>query len=417
MPLGPTTLVALALPLMILALTGFHLSPGNSVAGAAAVGRWELVWSLSEFHGVQNRFREVIGDEAVFPVSWRRVTNRTGDRLAFFDASGDLEEAIELAPDEGAIASHDGSAYLVWTTDPIRRAYRSFRFVRRGEAPLTWEATAKGEPALLAPDGSLFVIANREDHVDPMHSGRSDTGGSLQIVGASGDVRGELPIFPFYASLTGDERRIALLHNRELVVLDRDGRLAWNREVALDQMCSREGVAQLAAAGGVIVVGGTGGREMDRRAIIGLHPVRRGAIEVFDDDGRFLWSEEQPDDTDLWFQMSAALSSDGDHLATCHSAAREIEVRLYEARTGALVWSQRTPRRDGCRVLSISERGDLVVLCHGDTRTSVTGWDREGDVVWDGVVPFSGRVATLAHGDLLVSDRWIVRLSPEYAEL
>jgi hypothetical protein len=68
-------------------------------------------------------------------------------------------------------------------------------------------------------------------------------------------------------------------------------------------------------------------------------------------------------------------------------------------------------------VLSISERGDLVVLCHGDTRTSVTGWDREGDVVWDGVVPFSGRVATLAHGDLLVSDRWIVRLSPEYAEL
>jgi hypothetical protein len=402
--------------LLVPCLTGFQVVPPHSVRGQGDVGDWELLWSFSEVDGVQNRFRQVVDRDRAFPVAWRRVTDRSGDRLAFFNRDGDMEETIELSPHDGAVASRDGRSYLTWTEDPVHRNYSSFRFVSRDAIDLAWEATAKGAPTLLAPDGSMFVIATREDKMDLIHSGQSETVGSLQVVGASGDVRGEFPIFPFYARLTGDERHIVLLHNRELVVLDRDGNLAWNREVSLDQMCNREGVTQLAAAGGVIAVGGTGGRDGGRRSLVGIHPVRRGAIEVFDDDGRLLWRDEQPEDSDLWFQMTAAISADGRYLATCHSASREIEVRLYEARSGKLLWSHDTRRRDGCRALSITGEGDLVVLSHGDTRTTVTAWDRAGDVVWEGHVPFSGRVARIAEGDLLVSDQWIVQLRPVRSE-
>jgi WD40 repeat protein len=143
-----------------------------------------------------------------------------------------------------------------------------------------------------------------------------------------------------------------------------------------------------------------------------MHETRRGTLRAFTDEGRLLWNIDQ-DDTDLlWFQISLALSRDGETLATFYTDARDVRVRLFDAGTGRQVWERTTSRRSGTSCLSVSPDGQLVVLAHGDVRTSVTAWSREGDVVWEGEIPLTARVARIeAHG-LLVASQWVVQLTP-----
>ncbi len=381
-------------------------------AGQGVVGEWTLLWRRASLADDVNRFRELVGPDVEFPIRARAIHRVNEDRLVFFDRDGFMDGELRLQPGERAVASEDGSAHLIWSADPVSRTQSHFRYYRQGNPEPDWEANAPGEPVLFAPDGSYFVIAAPDPEFDGFDRLVTDEGGSVQIVGSEGEVRGELPFHPTYAALTQDARRVALLHLKELVVLGADGRLEWNVPVPVDALIRREGRSQLEAAGGYVVVCGTG--EVPGRGT--FRALRRGSIRVFQDDGTPVWSVDQPDDESLWFQLSCALAPDGSTLATFHADAREIVVQAWDMGTGERLWRRTTPRRTGGRCLSVAPRGELIVLTHGDFRTRVEAWDREGSVVWDGVVPFDSRTARIGEQHLLSAAQWIVQLQPEWPE-
>jgi hypothetical protein len=386
-------------------------------AGSGKRGKWRIVWSLAEADSGRSVFHDRVGEDVEFPFLSRRVDDAGGPRLVFFDGEGQVAETVRFGPGEDGIASADASVYILWTVDPAAAHLRNFRFFRRGIETPDWEVTARGDPVLIAGDGSLFLVAERAKGVDRFQRVELYAGGSLQVVGAGGEVRGELPIYPSYARFTGDERRIAILHDEELVVLGRDGRLEWDRAVPIDEIAPRDGLSQLETAGGVIVVAGTGTREDESgESSFQLHATRLGAVAAYTDAGRRLWRHEQPDGEEYWFQVSAAISVDGSVVATCHSSRREIVVRLYEAQSGELLWTRTARRGTGFRSLSVAPGGGMTVLVHGSTTTDVTAWDREGSVVWEGYLPVQGKVATIGRHDLLLFDRWIVELTPDSSE-
>jgi outer membrane protein assembly factor BamB len=384
----------------------------HELSGRGRRGEWRIVWSLADAETGRSDFRRLVGEGVDFPFRSRRA----GDRLVFFDADGRVEQAIALGPGEEGLASGDASAYVLWTVDPTASALRSFRFFRRGAAAPDWEVTARGDPILFAADGSLFVVAERAQGVDRFQRAAPSAGGSVQVVGAGGEVRGELPIYPLYSRFTGDGRRIAMLHDGELLVVGRNGRLEWDRAVPLDEMSPREGLSQLEAGGGVIVVAGTGAAGDVGSSPFGLHVVRRGSVLAYADDGKLLWRHDQPADEELWFQVAAAIAPDGSVVATCHSSRRDVVVRLHEGRTGEVLWTRSASRGAGFRSLSVTPDGGMTVLVHGASTSEVTAWDREGLVVWEGYLPVQGKVAKIGSHDLLAFDQWIVELVADRTE-
>ena len=382
-------------------------------SGQGTVGSWSLVWRITETDEGTNLFRQTVGPGPVFPFRARLVDRIEGRRIVLFDDDGSIDGEIALAADERAAVAEDGSAYLVWRPEPLRARHFEYRFHRVDNPEPVWDAVAPGEPAFFAPDGSLFAIAAPDTAVDRFQRAWLAPGGRVQIVGASGDIRGEMPILPAYVRMTGDGRRIAMLHREELVVLGRDGVLDWSAAVPIDALVPREGHSQLEAAGGRIVVSGTGQLPPERSRGLGLHGSRRGTLRVFSDDGRPLWKIDQEDEHSLWFQISLALSDDGETLATFHSTGREILVRVFEGATGQTLWQTAAPRQHGTSCLSVSPDGQWIVLTHGDLRTGVEAWNREGDRVWHGEIPYPARVVRMGANGLLVADRWIVRLEPE----
>jgi WD40 repeat protein len=386
----------------------------HGLSGAAKRGTWRVVWTLFDAEDGQNDFRRIMGAEMRFPIRSGRISDAKGERLVLLDEDGEVERTITLGPGEEAMAAPNGSTYLLWTEDPTASEFRTFGYFRRYEEVPDWEVTARGEPILIAEDGSLFLVAERGKGVDTFRRRELFSGGTMQVVGAGGEVRGELPLYPWYAALTGDQRRIVMLHDEELIVLGRDGRLDWDRSVPIDDISLRDGISQLEAAGDVIVVSGTG-RVPREPGDLGfqLHVTRRGCVIAYSDKGRRLWGHEQPDDEEYWFQVSAAISPDGTAVATCHSSRSDIVVRLYESKTGKLLWTRSARRGTGFRSLSVSHAGELIVLVHGASTTDVLAWDRAGATVWEGFLPLNAKIARIANDNLLVFDRWIVELTPE----
>jgi len=180
--------------------------------------------------------------------------------------------------------------------------------------------------------------------------------------------------------------------------------------IPIDAVAHRPGISQLESAGGVIVVCGTG--ETEASSVLRIR--RRGTIHAFSDSGRPLWTVDQPESEALWFQLSASLSPDGGTLATYHSDGRDIVLQAWDGRTGERLWRRTAARRSGARHVSVAPHGRLVVLTGGDLRTFVLAWDREGTLVWDGTLPFPSGDAAVLDEHLLASDRWIVRLEPEF---
>jgi hypothetical protein len=411
MPVNPVRSMLVLMMLLVPALLPAPLARAQD-GGRALVGEWTLLWRQSGLDEDMNRFREHVVEDVEFPIRSRTVQRGHDNRLVYFNRYGNVIGELVLAPGEQAMASEDGSVHLLWSPDAGHPNVSNFRFYRTENPEPEWEATAAGEPVVLAPDGSFFVLAAPDPEFDGFDRLITDEGGSVQIVGAQGDVRGELPFHPTYVVLTSDAKRVALLHLEELVVLGSDGRLDWNVPVPVDALIRREGRSQLEAGGGYIVVCGTG----ERAGTGTFRAERRGTIRAFRDDGTPAWSVDQPDDEPLWFQLSASLSPDGSTLATFHSDSREIVVQAWDMPTGRRLWRRTTPRRTGGRCLSVARRGELVVLTHGDFRTLVVAWDREGTVVWEGVLPFDSRTSRVGDHHLLSSAHWIVRLDPEWPQ-
>ena len=385
----------------------------SAETGRGTTGTWTMVWRISETGKEINFFRPIVGDSVAFPFRARVLDRITEPCVALFDGNGDLEGEIALEPGERALVAENGSAHLVWRPEPLHASQFEYRFYRSENPEPAWDAVAPGEPMLFAPDGSLFVIVSPDTSLDRFQRAWLHPGGRVEVVDATGDIRGELPILPVYARLTGDQQRIALLHPGELVVLKRSGVLDWSEDVPIDAVVAREGHSQLEAAGGRIVVSGTGQIPPEEVRGLMLHAERRGTLRVFADDGRLLWKQDQDESDVLWFQISLALSADGGTLATFHSTARELQVRVYDTDNGETLFRASTPRRSGTSSLSVSPDGQIVLLAHGDLRTSVVAWTREGHVVWQGDIPYPARVARIASGGLLVAERWIVRLEPD----
>jgi outer membrane protein assembly factor BamB len=398
-----------------MALAGLLLAAGPAAAegGAGTIGEWQLVWRYSESEGYQNRFREMAGNDAEFPVCWRRTADGQGDRLVFFDRDGEVEAERSLVVGQDGIASDDGSSVLVWSDRP-ESGGRTFLFERRAVPGSGWEANATGDLLLMAPDGSFFVLASRERNRDRFQRIVENGGGELQLVGREGDVLGELPVYPLFTAISGDGRRVFFLHNEQLIALGRDGRLEWERPVPLDQLSSRSGVPQLAAGPGIVVVCGTGPAGQSAG---GLHQERSGTLIALDERGQVRWERRQQDEEELWFQMSAAVSPDGGVVATCHARANLLEVRAWDAESGELLWAQTAVRRSGFRSLSLLAGGSLVVLAQCDNQTLVDAWDGEGTRVWNGVVPFASREAKVEGLAWLVGEEWVVKLISPDGEL
>lgn len=400
-----------ALPGVLAVLALVAAPPARAESGSGRVGDWELVWRYSETEGYQNRFREIVGNDAAFPFGWRmQVADDGGLRLVLYDEDGDVETVVPLGRDEQAVASEDGSAWLIWAELPDDLERREFRYFQRGRPEPDWEAVATGRPILMAPDGTLFVLASQTPLRDQFQRLSPRGIGLLQVVGAGGEVRGELPVFPIFARLTGDGRRIVFLYDEEVITVGRDGILDWQLPVAVDNLSFRDVVPQLAVGQGIVVVCGTGPREGQGES---LHPPRQGTILALDDEGRVKWSRRQGDEDDLWFQISTAVSADGGTVATVHAPPRFYEIQAWDGATGEPLWSQRVRRASGFRSLSVSPGGRAIVFAVGDNHTSVTAWNREGTVIWDGLLPFASKDAWLAGDDLLVAEKWVVKLGLE----
>lgn len=400
------------LPAVLAALALAGAAGARAESGTGRIGDWELIWRYSESEGYQNRFREIAGNEVVFPFSWRRMNGVEGPRLVFFDADGQEEDAVKLGSGEEAVASEDGSAWLAWAERPEDTDTHEFRYWQRGATEPDWEAVAPGRPILFAPDGSLFVLASQTPLRDQFQRLSLEGVGLLQVVGAGGEVRGELPIFPIFARMTGDERRIVFLHDEEVIALGRDGILDWQLPVGVDNLSFRDGVPQLATGRGIVVVCGTGPRG-EASTGTALQPPRQGTILALDDEGRVKWSRRQREEDDLWFQISAAVSADGGTVVTVHAPPRFYEIQAWDGETGEPLWSQRVRRASGFRSLSVSPTGRVIAFALGDNHTTVTAWNREGTVIWDGSVPYASQSPTLAGDDLLVARNWIVKLGLE----
>jgi outer membrane protein assembly factor BamB len=242
-----------------------------------------------------------------------------------------------------------------------------------------------------------------------------DGSGRLQLVGAGGDVLGELPIYPAYSALGGGEEHVVFLHQGQVLALDRDGRLAWEHPVPLDNLAQRGGVPQLATAPGIVVVCGTG--RSGERSGGSMHTPRRGSLIALDEDGRVLWQRSESDDEELWFQMSAVVSPDGGTVVTCHAKANVLEIRAWDAAEGDLLWTQTAVRHSGFRCVSVAPGAALVVLAQCDNQTSVDAWDGEGTTVWSGNIPLASREAKIVGDHWLAGEQWIVKLSSRGAEL
>jgi len=379
-------------------------------SGAGSLGDWALVWRFES--GIEvNRFRAEMGDSVPFPFRSRIVRDASsGDRIVLLDPDGNSEEEFSLDPGEQIRVAHDAASWLRWSRDPVRGGLSQFRYFRRGDPEPVWEAMADGEPVLFAPDGSLFVLTSEDSSRDLYQRVSLERTGRTQLVGAGGEVRAELPVRPIFASLTGDEGHLVLFVDNELFVLTREGTLAWTAKLPIDQLIARDGHGLLQAKGGRIAIAGTGEKEPVGSSAWSVHPNRVGRIRVLDEAGRLLWKADQPEDEPLWFQITPCLSEDGTALVTVHSEASDVIVRAWDMETGEPIWMRRESRHAGVRNVSMTPDGQFVAVTHGEIRTRVKVWDREGDLVWEGTVPYSSRTPELATGGLLVAERWIVKL-------
>lgn len=408
-PLLGTALVAL---LLIAAALGSP-APANAApeSDKGDRGSWELVWRYDEANGVRNHFAPEFAEGRSFPISWRVLRDTRGQRLQFYDSRGELAKTVALAPGERAIASEDGRAWVVFAADSSDTDSNRIRSFRGGDVPL-WEAFTAGEPLLLSPGGEALVLGARTESRSPRFFDSS--GGQIQILGGeTGETRGELPVYPPYVRVAGDGRKLAFLHSGELFLLGTNGHLEWMRELPIDNLVPRGGLTHLAAAGDLVVVCGTG-VEPDPKGLSGvLHPEREEHLIVFDLAGREVWRAEPEARSELRFHYSCAISPDGSVLATLQDTERDEVVSIYDARTGVSIAENRTTRMQGARTLSVSLGGEYTALVFGDMRTSVVVWDRQGNLVFEGDLPYRCQTATISPGGLLVGEQWIVRIRPD----
>lgn len=380
-------------------------------SGAGDVGTWELLWRYEEGTGVQNQF-VAAKPGAPFPIRWRVWRDTRGHRLEFFDDEGAAVRFVVLGPEERAIGADGIDAWVIFSPAPTEVSQRRLRYFLHDAAVPVWEAFTTGEPVYFTPDGDALVLATRTEHRDRFSRIIDDDGGKVQVVGGeAGDVRGELPIFPTVARLTGDGASLAILRDRELFVIGRDGRLRWKADVPIDNLMTRTGLSHLATGGDLVVVCGTG-NEADPRGLSGtLHPRREERIQTYDATGKLLWEVEVPSSEDIRFYAACAIAADGSILASLRDSERETHVTLSEARTGQTIVEQTVRRRTGVRTLSVAPDGSLTSLVFGDLHSWVVAWNREGRLVWDGALPLRCQTAKLAAGGLLVGEQWVVRLS------
>jgi hypothetical protein len=381
--------------------------------GAGEVGKWELVWRYDEANGVRNEFASMRAQGYSFPVAWRELRDTRGHRLQFYDDRGESGLVVALAPDERAIASEDGKAWVILAPDSADTQTSRIRYFRESPDRPTWQAFAPGDPLLFAPYGDALVLGTRVESRDRFSRVVDARGGRVQVLGGeSGVALGELPILPAFARAAADGRKLALLHDHELFLLGMNGKLEWKRDVPVDNLVARGGLSQLAAGGDLIAVCGTGD-EPDPRGLAGtLHPEREEHLIVFDLAGRVVWELDDLESDELRFHYSCALSPDGSMLATMQDAEGAGIVTLYDARTGSQIAEHRVRRQPASRMLSVAIGGELTALVSGDLRTGVVAWDREGKLVFQGMLPFRCQFARIHEGGLLVAEHWVVRLLP-----
>jgi outer membrane protein assembly factor BamB len=393
-----------------MALALFLLGSGDAVAlpEEASTSECTTVWKISEAEGLQNRFREILGGEAEFPMEWCRFSTASSDQVFFLDDDGEADWRFDLDAEESVMVSQDGSTHLVWSKDPANPALHVLAYFRRGKEVPEWSAPARGEPVLLSRDGSVFVLAHLRE--EGARFGAVEAPGDLQVVGSGGEVLGDLPIYPIACNFTSGGERVLLLHEQELMVLTRQGRVDWQTRVPIDNLASRLGMHQLATGPGIVVVAGTGHHPRGSRATP-LTPGRLGVLQAYSESGKLLWQHEQSPEEDLWFQITAAVSPDGSRVTTCHSTSKALGVRQYDATTGELLWERTARRGSGFRSLSMSQ--ELTVLAHSEVQTHAVAWDNEGNLVWDGIILLSARLPKIREGNLLVGEHWVVRLDLE----
>jgi len=380
-------------------------------------GSWDVVWRYDEAIGVVTDFKRLSSEGHPFPFTWKHWNDTRGNRLQFLNEIGAEIERIDLGPGENAWVSDNAQGWIIVSPDPTAAGSHIIHSYRRGSRQPLWEAFTAGDPLLFSGDGDALVLATRDEHYDRMSRLILDGRGRLQVIaGESGVIRGELPIYPTFVRSTGDGQGIALLHDRELFVLKMDGRLAWKTDVPLDNMVAREGLSHLATASDLIVVCGTGEEASPRGLFNSIHPRRHENLLVFNTSGRLLWQGDALETEVLRFNFACAISPDGSTIATIRDTERDQMITIYEARTGEKISEHHVKRRSGSRTLSLTPGGELTCLASSDMRTGLTAWNRNGDIVWDGVLPLRSMGASVHAGNLLVAEQWIVRLVPEVPE-
>jgi hypothetical protein len=380
--------------------------------GSGDIGEWELVWRYDEANGERNEFASMHAKGYSFPIAWRVYRDTRGHRLQFYDDRGEPGRVIELGPDDHAIASENGEAWVILAPDSSDTQASRIRYFRGNADRPLWEAFVTGAPLLLTPYGDALVLGTQIESRDRFSRIVDARGGRLQVLGGeAGEVCGELPILPSFARAAGDGRKLAFLHDKELFLLGVNGKMEWKRDVPVDNLRPRGELSHLATGGDLVVVCGTGDEPNPRRLMGTLRPQREECLVVFDLAGKVVWELDTPESDELRFNYSCALSPDGSTLATLRDAERHGIVALYDARTGRAIAEHRVPRQPSSRTLSVAIGGELVALVNGDLRTGVAAWDREGKPIFAGMLPFRCQVAKVHDGGLLVAEHWIVRLS------
>ena len=383
-------------------------------SGVGNPGKWVVVWRYDEANGIRTEFEQLHKEGNSFPFRWRQLNDTRGNRLQFLDEVGAEDRRIELAPGERALASEDGSAWIILSPDVSLRDSHILHFFRQDSSEHLWEAYTGGDPVLLANDGSVLLLAAHEENQDRSSRRIPNGAGRLQLIGGeAGEIRGELPIYPTFARMSSDGQRVVLLQDNELVVLQTNGRIAWKTDVPLDNMIARERLSHLATASDLIVVCGTGEETSSSEFFDTLHPRRREELLVFNMSGKLLWDGGEIGNLELRFSSACAISPDGSTIATLRDTDRDQIVTAYEARTGEKLFEQRVRRSSGTRDLSVSPRGELICLAFGDSRTAISAWNRKGNLVFAGILPLRSTDVTAYAGDLLTSEQWVVRLIPE----
>jgi WD40 repeat protein len=405
-----------ALALALALALGAPPAPARAAieSGQGNRGSWELVWRYDEANGERNHFASVRDQGQFFPIVWREFDDTRGHRLQFYDDRGERSSTVLLARGERALAAENGEAWIVVAPDSASTQRKRIRYYRAGDAKPAWEASSGGEPLMLSPDGEALVIGTRMEEHDRFLRVYDSSSGEIRILGSDGTLRGDLPILPPFSRPAGDGRKLAFLHDGELFLLGTNGRLDWKRDVPVDNLLPRGGLSHLATGGDLVAVCGTG-KEANPRGLSGtLHPEREEHLVVYDLAGRVVWQLDQEEDSpELRFHYSCALSPDGSVLATLQDTERDGIVSIYDAATGEPIAEHRAPRLTGSRTLSVAIGGETTAIVFGDLRTGVTAWNREGKLVFDGMLPFRCHRATVHSGGLLVAEHWIVRLVPE----